>query len=377
MYPAGELPILGISGQTIVDALLKQGHVNATYEPVFTKLVARVGAMMRTGDLLVSLGAGNIHEVTTKLVRDLTLLEGLTLLLGEEGSAALYEPLSKHTTLRVGGPARFWAEPSTERALTQLVKFSVENSLPVLVMGRGSNLLVRDGGFDGLVIHPNGGEFARLDVNASTPRNNCWRCSRSETLSASAAAKAEIGGFEWMEGIPGAVGGSLRMNAGAMGVETFDQVIRLRVVNRAGEIREITPGDMEVQYRSVPSLEEQYAIAATFRGHASDASTIQALLLSNSTSKRKTSQPIAASAGVHLQKSLRESVRRESLFKNFGLKNARVGNARVSEVHGNFIVNDGGATAAEVLALIDQIKELAWSERGVRMTTEVQIIGQD
>ena len=374
VYPASETIIPGVSGQTIVDALLEQGHSNAIYEPNIRRLVCRVGAALKTGDLLISLGAGNVHEVTTQLVHDLAILEEILDLLGIEGTASLYEPLSKHTTLRVGGPARFWVEPQTELAFSRLVKFAAEKGLPVLVVGRGSNLLVRDGGFDGLVIHPSSGEFVSLKVDAAASEITAGAAVGLKRLTG-AASKAGIGGFEWMDGIPGAVGGSLRMNAGAMGIETFSQVTSVRVLNRYGEIKELTPDQMEICYRNVPDLQQNYVLSATFRGRESTPEIIDNLL-SVSSAKRRLSQPIAASAGCIFKNPSKEYPAGK-LVQELGLKNTNVGAARVSEVHGNFIVNDGGATAADVLALIDQIKACAWKELGINITTEVQVIGQD
>lgn len=374
VYAASETPIPGVTGQLIVDALTRRGHAHAHYEPVFKRLAARVGALLAPGDLLVSLGAGNIHEAATHLVDDLSVLEEMHRQMGNEGSVSLYEPLSKHTTLRVGGPARFWAEPSTEAAFARLVAFAHARAIPIFVIGRGSNLLVRDGGIDGLVIHPDGGDFARLEVDAAAQEITAGAAVGLKRLSG-AAVKAEIGGFEWMDGIPGAVGGSLRMNAGAMGIETFDQVVRLRVVDASGTIHEKTPAEMEVHYRDVSSLKTSYALAATFKGYASRRDDILRQL-ERSVTKRKSSQPVAASAGCIFKNPSKECPAGK-LVQELGLKNVQVGPARVSEVHGNFIVNDGGATAREVLALIEQIKEKAWRERGIRMETEVQVVGHD
>jgi UDP-N-acetylmuramate--alanine ligase len=374
VYPASEPPMPGVSGQIIVDALARRNHPNAIYEPHFNRLAARVGALLEPGDLLLSLGAGNIHEAGSQLVSDLAILEDLTALLGEEGAASLYEPLSKHTTLRVGGPAQFWVEPSTERAFANLIQYARKHALPVFVIGRGSNLLVRDGGIAGLVIHPSGGDFARIEINAAASEITAGVGVGLKRLSG-AAAKVGIGGFEWMEGIPGTVGGSLRMNAGAMGTETFDQVMSVRLLDSQGNIHEKTPADLEVHYREVSSLKENYALAATFRGKPGNAEEIQRLL-DASAQKRKTSQPIAASAGC-IFKNPSKDCPAGKLVQELELKNTHVGAARVSEVHGNFIVNDGGASAAEVLALIARIKEKAFAVRGIRMETEVQIVGRD
>ncbi len=333
-----------------------------------------MGATLAPGDLVLSLGAGNIHEVGARLAADLSLLETLQKQIGGGGTARLYEPLAKHTTLRVGGPARWWVEPTTEAAFASALRFARDHDLEVFVIGRGSNLLVRDGGIDGLVIHPAGGDFARLDVHPERLEISAGAGVKLKQLSG-AAAKHDIGGFEWMEGIPGEVGGSLRMNAGAMGVETFDQVRALRCVDANGDITEKTPTELEVHYRDVPTLKKVYALAATFRGSVSTREDIHRLL-DLSSAKRKTSQPIAASAGCIFKNPSRECPAGR-LVQELGLKETRVGAARVSEVHGNFIVNDGGATAADVLALIEIVKQTARNQRGIRLDTEVQIVGAD
>ena len=374
VYPASEMPIAGVSGQLIVDAMTREGHTGGVFEPIFKRLAARLGAALAPGDLLLSLGAGNIHEIGTRLAQDLALLETLQKQLDGEGTARLYEPLAKHTTLRVGGPARLWAEPSTEGAFARALRFARDQNLEVFVIGRGSNLLVRDGGINGLVIHPTGGDFARLKVAAGALEIRAGAGVKLKQLSG-AAAKQGLGGFEWMEGIPGEVGGSLRMNAGAMGVETFDQVTALRCVDANGDITEKTPSDLEVHYRDVPSLKKVFALAAVFRGRASTPEDIRRLL-DLSSDKRKTTQPIAASAGCIFKNPSRECPAGK-LVQELGLKDTRVGAARVSEIHGNFIVNDGGASASDVLALIEIIKQTARDQRGIRMDTEVQIVGED
>lgn len=376
IYPASEPPIPGVTGELLVDELRRHGHPEAHYEPRFDRLRARAGALLRPGDLLITLGAGNIHEASTALVADLRELASLRELLGRgaEGEVKLYEPLSRHTTLRVGGPAQFWAEPTSEAAFARLVRHARERGLPVFVIGRGSNLLVRDGGIEGIVIHPVSGEFARLETDVAAAEITAGVGVGLKRL-AGAAAKANIGGFEWMDGIPGAVGGGLRMNAGAMGTETFDQVVRVRFLDGDGEVREAAPAELAPRYREVPSLRENYALAATFKGFPSTPEAIRQGL-DASLQKRKTTQPIAASAGC-IFKNPAKDVPAGKLIQELGLKNSAVGAARVSEVHGNFIVNDGNAAAGDVLALIDQVKATALRERGIRMETEVQIVGRD
>src|SRR5947209_3083272 len=165
VYPASEQPIPGISGQTIVDEMVKRGHRGASYQPRFERVHCDIGNALDVGDFVLSLGAGNIHEQLSILAADLVIAEKLKAVVGEEGDVRLYEPLSKHTTLRVGGPAQFWVEPRNEKAFADLIRFCRDENLPLFAMGRGSNLLVRDGGIRGVVVHPFGGDFDKIEVN--------------------------------------------------------------------------------------------------------------------------------------------------------------------------------------------------------------------
>src|ERR1700731_1958784 len=240
-----------------------------------------------------------------------------------------------------------------------------------MFVGRGSNLLVRDGGVAGVVIHLNRGDFVKLKVEGAEIHVGAGV--RFKQVSA-AARNAGIGGFEWMEGIPGSVGGSLRMNAGAMGAETFQQVVSVQVVNSQGEFETLRPSEMQVQYRNVLTLRDRYAVSAIFRGEGATLDMIDQRLM-ESIQKRKTTQPIAASAGC-IFKNPRECPAGK-LVEELGLKNRRVGAARVSEVHGNFIVNDGGSRAEEILRLIAEIQSIAKEQLGIDLETKRQIVGVD
>src|SRR5438477_496591 len=151
IYAASEAPIPEISGQTIADEIVAHGHGGVSYQPRLEWMHRNVGNMLNSGDLVLSLGAGNIHEQLSILAADLVIAEKLKAIVGEDGDVRLYEPLSKHTTLRVGGPAEFWVEPRNEAALSELIRFCRRENLPLFVIGRGSNLLVRDGGIRGVV----------------------------------------------------------------------------------------------------------------------------------------------------------------------------------------------------------------------------------
>jgi UDP-N-acetylmuramate--L-alanine ligase/UDP-N-acetylenolpyruvoylglucosamine reductase len=370
VYPASEKPIPGVSGQTIVDAMIANGHTNAKHQPEIRHIHRNAGALLADGDLVLSLGAGNIHEAGARLVADLQMRDTLLSKMGP-GIIKLHEPLSRHTTLRVGGPAQFWVEPETEEGFADLVRYCFDEGVPFMVIGRGSNLLVREGGIPGVVAHLSRGEFARHEVNGNEIIAGVGLKLKQIT---SIAKKAGLGGFEWMDGIPGNLGGSLRMNAGAMGSETFQHVVRVRYCDQDGNIFTRTPAEMEVRYRDVPTLRENFALSATLRGIPAEASHIEQKI-AESESKRKTSQPVAASAGCIFKNPA--EIPAGKLIDELGFKNFTVGHARVSEVHGNFIVNDGGATATEVLTLIEEIKAAAARERGIELETEVQIVGAE
>jgi UDP-N-acetylmuramate--L-alanine ligase/UDP-N-acetylenolpyruvoylglucosamine reductase len=370
VYPASEAPIAGISGKTIADEMATHGHRGVSYQPHFESVYREVGNILDSGDLIVSLGAGNIHEQLSILAADLVIAEKLKAIIGEGGDVRLYEPLSKHTTLRVGGPAQFWVEPRTENAFAELIRFCRQESLPLFVIGRGSNLLVRDGGIRGVVVHPCGGDFDKIKTDGNEISAGVGAKLRQVAYAGKAAG---LGGLEWMEGIPGAVGGSLRMNAGAMGAQTFENVVRVRYLDENGEAHTKGRDELEVHYRNFPLLENNFAVSAVFRGEPAPTEEI-VRKLEASQEKRRTTQPAAKSAGCIFKNP--DSCPAGKLVDELGLKNSRIGKARVSEVHGNFIVNDGGATAVEMLELIEKIKATARAKRGIELETEVQIVGE-
>ena len=374
VYPASEPPIAGVSGETIIAEVAKAcPHVRTFSAPVVESAHRALGNHLRSGDLVVTLGAGHVHEAGTRLAESLRALDEMSAALGEpEAVLRLYEPMSRHTTMLIGGPAQFWIEPRTLAGFQRLVRHLREQGIPIRVVGRGSNLLVRDGGIRGAVIHPARGEFAEVRVEGDCLVAGVG--ARFQKLAMTARA-AGLGGFEWMEGIPGNVGGCLRMNAGAMGAQTFDQVARVHFIDAGGAMREKPASEISAHYRSVPEFSTHFAVSAVFRGHPATAAEIDAKL-AESKLKRRTTQPVGASAGC-IFKNPGPDLGAGRLIDELGLKNASEGRARVSDLHGNFIINEGGATAGEVLALIDRIKSAARRARGIELETEVQIVGEE
>lgn len=372
VYPASEPPIPGVTGDTIVQAAKKLGGEHVVSLPCLATAHHAVGNFLEPGDLLITLGAGNVHEAGTRIAGHLKVLEGIVAQAPcGEIDARLYEPMRRHTTMLVGGPAQFWIEPHSFEAFAAVVNCCRERGIAMRVVGRGSNLLVRDGGIRGAVIHPAGGAFS--ECHAEDGKIIAGAGVRLKKL-ASVAQAAGIGGFEWMEGIPGNVGGALRMNAGAMGTETLDQVTSVTFLDEDGEIRTRSRDAIIANYRDVPELRRNFALQAVFEGKPDSAEAIQERW-DASRSKRRASQPVAASAGCIFKNP--SEVPAGKLVDELGLKGCGEGKARVSDIHGNFIVNGGGATASDVLAMIERIKASARETRGIELETEVKVLGED
>lgn len=279
------------------------------------------------------------------------------------------EPLARRTTMRVGGPADWYVEPASEADLAAVLVFCRARELPFLLLGRGSNLLVRDAGFRGVVICLAQAAFSRIEVQGG--RLSCGAGARLKAVAVEARRQG-LAGLEFLEGIPGSVGGALRMNAGAMGGAIFQVVCSVRTMDRRGEIREQSPREMSVEYRRCGALETEIALGALLQGQPGQGEQIERRM-SEFSRKRWGSQPAAPSAGCIFKNPATIAAGR--LIEELGLKGARVGGAMVSAEHGNFIVNDGSATARDILELIEVIRQRARTERGIELETEVEIVG--
>ena len=371
IYPASEPPIDGVTGQTIVDELVRDGHPAAQYVPDRKRLALAVGKILQPGDCVVSLGAGSIHEQADVLARDLARFEEIQRIMGP-GVCKLYEPLSRHTTMCIGGPAQFWAVPETEEGLARLREYCQEWTVPLFVMGRGSNLLVRDGGIRGVVVFLGRGEFKKIEVRGGQIMAGAGVLLRELAI---AARDAQLGGFEWFEGIPGSVGGGAPHEC-----------------RRDGR-RDLSPGRERALRRSerrtftrAPRARWRCTTARCLRSSATSPSPPPS---SATRARRRRSRACSSSPRTSAAPRQPRESSAGCIFKNpgptpagklvdeLGLKGTRVGGARVSEIHGNFIVNDHRASANDVLQLIEQIRAVARRERGLELETEVQIVGEE
>jgi UDP-N-acetylmuramate--alanine ligase len=386
IYAASETPIEGINGCTLVETVLATGQPDVFYAPDTDQLAQRLASEARQGDLILVMGAGDIYRVAQNVAEKLSarrpttaqptnqpmnIKSDLNAILSEKATIRANEPLARHTSLKIGGPAELWVEPWDERDLAKLLHYSHVRGIPVTIIGRGTNLLVRDGGITGVVVHLSSEEFSKVEVQGE--RVIARGGARLKTVVA-AAKRHALGGFEFLEGIPGSLGGALRMNAGAMGRQTFDLVEWIRYVSYAGEIYDAEAKSIPVSYRSCPLLENHVVLSAMLQGVKTTRAEIDEKLRQFE-EKRWSSQPARPSAGCIFKNPA--TIPAGQLIDELGLKGTTVGGARVSEVHGNFIVNEGGATAADVLRLIALIRERARQERGIELEPEVMILGNE
>ncbi len=379
VYAASEVEISGINGARLAEAIRETGQP-VDFVPALDALRQAVRAEIRPGDLVLFLGAGDITVAAHQLAAELKLetvspkeqlLTELTARLSGGAIVRAGEPLAKRTTLRVGGPADLYVEPGSEADLSELLRFCAEKSLPFVILGRGSNLLIRDGGIRGAVIclaHPN---FSRVEV--IDDRLHCGAGARLKAVSMEARRQG-LTGLEFLEGIPGSVGGSMRMNAGAMGSWLFDVVESIRFMDYSGRAYERPAGEVCVEYRGCPLFKNHVALGAVLKGVRATKEAV-AERMQRFSQKRWESQPAASSAGCIFKNP--KAIPAGKLIDELGLKGTRVGGAVVSDVHGNFIVNDGHATAQDVLNLIAIVKQRAKTARGIDLETEVEILGEN
>jgi UDP-N-acetylenolpyruvoylglucosamine reductase len=370
VYAAGEKMMEGAGLPQLASKITELG---GTVEVAGSMAECRsiLGKIWEEGDLFLVMGAGDVTQLGRKMAREFGTFRKVSDLVKGEGVVRWYEPMQKHTTIRIGGPAQVWFEPETEEALGRVVELCEKEGIPLTVVGRGSNLLVRDGGIGGVCVHFGQPGMSRIEVVGGKIRAGAG--ARLKQIVAVAKANG-IMGLEFMEGIPGALGGAMRMNAGAMESWTFETVESVRVMNRKGKVSEVARNEFEVKYRKVPRLVEDIAVGAVLHGKPGNPEEIAEKLKSYSR-KRWDSQPAAPSAGCIFKNA--EKIPAGKLIEELGLKDTSVGGARISPVHGNFIVNQGGAKAVDVLALMDQVRARARTDRGIELEPEVIVVGED
>lgn len=321
--------------------------------------------------MIAFVGAGDIEDFAQSFVCDLTA-DALSAALSDDSYFARDEALAKKTTLRVGGVAAYYAEPASEQDLLHLLRRAKSLNVPVFVLGRGSNVIISDHGFSGLVLRLN---------------HACWRTlthlPNGAILAGAGARLKEVcgfasgeraGGFEFLEGIPGTLGGALRMNAGAMGGWMFDVVESVRWVTFSGELKESKKEDLSISYRQCKELLDGVALSAVLKPqYEKDSEEIKHTMQAYARSRKET-QPKEPSAGCIFKNA--DNAPAGRLIDELGLKGLSRGNAEVSLVHGNFIINKGGATSRDVLGLVREVHDRVRSVTGIVLEPEVLLLGE-
>ncbi|HKC23326.1 MAG TPA: UDP-N-acetylmuramate dehydrogenase [Thermoanaerobaculia bacterium] len=278
-------------------------------------------------------------------------------------------PLAERTTLRIGGPARYFAEVDDAEALAALLRWSRAEGLAVLPLGKGSNVLVPDDGFPGVALVL-AGDFLRVRIDGADVAAGGGA---SLMQLAVETKRAGLSGFENLSGIPSSIGGAIRINAGSYGTEIFELLVTVELVSRAGERRVVPAGEIAHGYRWTALVETDDVIAGgSFRLTPKSREAIEARFR-EVTEKRKGALPKQANAGSIFKNPPGEYAGK--LLEACGMKGRRAGNAQVSDVHANVIVNLGGARAADVLALMEEMKAAVAARFGVALEPEIELLG--
>ena len=286
------------------------------------------------------------------------------------GELKINEPMSQHTSWRAGGEARRFYKPADLADLRDFLS-ELDPQEPLLWVGLGSNLLVRDGGFPGTVILTLGvlTEMEWLD-DVSLRAGAGVTCAKVARVT----AKQGLTGAEFLAGIPGSLGGALAMNAGAFGGETWNYVAAVETIDRLGRLHRRLPEEYRVAYRTVEGVADEWFVAARLALQHGDAAAAQENIR-GLLAKRSATQPTNRySCGSVFRNPPGDHAAR--LIESAGLKGKTLGGAQVSDKHANFIINTGEASAADIETLVNQVQGRVEQLYGVRLETEVRIVGE-
>lgn len=294
-----------------------------------------------------------------------------------DGAVLFDEPLARWTSFRVGGPADALVRPRTLDSLRQVLAFVRQEDIPYFVVGRGTNLVVKDGGFRGVVISLKTG-FKKTTVQEAKGMNYVLVTAEggiSLPQLVRCTAEAGFSGLEFAAGIPGSVGGAIYMNAGSWGGEIKDCLQGIIGLDRGGKIRQWDRGQLSFDYRSLLSPKVSVILSGTFCLERNNPTQVQDMVSANLARKRATQPLRQPSAGSVFRNP--PGMAAGKLIDMAGLKGARCGGARVSQKHTNFIVNTGKATSSDILNLLGLVRERVYACFGVKLESEVEIVGAD
>lgn len=282
------------------------------------------------------------------------------------------EKMMRHTTFRVGGPAAYYVSPDEIGELAAVIRLCKSEEVPYCILGNGSNLLVGDGGFDGVIISMTGGfSYCNVDLEQNRIRAGAGA---SLYRVGKAALEAGLAGFEFAAGIPGTVGGAVVMNAGAYGFEMKDVIESVQVMTEEGQVKELSLEELKLGYRTSCIPAGRYVVLeAVYRLKPGEKEKIKALM-DDLASRRKSRQPLEyPSAGSTFKRPAGHFAGK--LIEDAGLAGYQVGGAQVSEKHCGFVINKDHATASDIMALCRDVKERVLESSGVELEMEVKTLG--
>ena len=284
----------------------------------------------------------------------------------------LEEPMAKHTSFRIGGPADVLAQPANEAELAALLKRAAEHAVPVTLIGNGSNLLVRDKGIRGLVIKLSN-SFSDMKALGN---ELTFGSGISLAMASKKAASLSLSGLEFAVGIPGTIGGAVYMNAGAYDGEMAKVVTSVRVMDREGKISELKASELAFAYRHTALQNSGLIVTSVTCVLQPDEADAIAAKMADFSQRRISKQPLELpSAGSMFKRP--PGYFAGTLIDQTGLKGYTVGGAQVSTKHAGFVVNVGGATAQDVLQLISDVQSKVFAAHGVRLEPEVLVLGEE
>ena len=296
-------------------------------------------------------------------------------IISEESVILVNEPMSKHTSFKIGGNADIFIKAKTEEDIKQILRYSNENNIPLTIVGNGSDLLVKDGGIRGIVIKVDIDIFKIEKINEEDYIVTVGAGVKNGYVSQKLLID-EIEGFEFASGIPGSIGGALRMNAGAHGGEMKDIVLETMCMDKQGNICVLSNEEQEFEYRNSIFKLNKYIILSTKLKFKKGIYKEIKEKMDEYANWRKEHQPIEyPSAGSTFKRGT--DFITAKLIDECGLKGYSIGDAEVSTKHAGFVINKGNAKAKEVIDLIEYIKEKVADKFGKEIELEVQIIGED
>lgn len=278
--------------------------------------------------------------------------------------------MDKITWFRAGGPAQVLFQPADEEDLSEFLK-AVPEEIPLLVVGIGSNLLVRDGGIPGFVVRLSARGFGEVQQVSETQLRA--GTATPDKRVAAAALEAGLGGFHFYHGIPGGIGGALRMNAGANGVETRERVVEVRALDRKGELHILSNVDMGYAYRHSSASHDLIFTSALFEGIPGDREEIKKAM-DEVQNHRETVQPVREKTGGSTFKNPEGTSAWKEIDKA-GCRGLRVGGAQMSEMHCNFMINTGNATGYDLETLGETVRAKVYENSGIRLHWEIKRLG--